>query len=161
MITATTFIHDGEEIHATINHGEQYWPFKLDMIERDKNCRYVGDFALNNGGGWTELPYAVFYQYDPAEGHSSHFGLIVRGQHTMITSAASIDGLEFTGMMSLDNEIIFSRWRHDYRVSTDGNIMIDGGRDYLKTSGRGRPVHLKIVKDEIVVLGFRSIDKDE
>lgn len=154
MITPTEFVHNGETIHATINHGDQYWNFRLDKIEREKNCRYVGDFALNHGGGWTEAPYAVFYQYEPAEGHTAHFGLTVRGEHTMITSAQSAVEHEFIGIMSLDNEIIYSRYRHDYRLSTDGNVMVDGGRDYLKTNGRGRQVRLKIVDDEVKVLGF-------
>jgi hypothetical protein len=160
MITNTEFEHEGQIIKATINHGDQYWPFKLAEIEETKNCIYVGEFALNNGAGWSESPYAVFYQLEPAEGHSDHFGLTVRGEYTYITSAQSAVDTEFIGMMSKDGEIVYSRFRHDYRLSTDGNVMVDGGRDYLKTNGRGRAVRLKIVNDEVKVLGFVKYDED-
>jgi hypothetical protein len=154
MITPTEFIHDGETIKATINHGEQYWPFKIDKIETAKNCVYVGEFALNQGAGWTESPAAVFYQPNPEEGHSHYFGLLVRGDHVVITSGQSAADVVIIGKMNKSNEVIYSRFRHDYRLTSDDTVMIDGGRDYTKTSGPGRTVRMQIVKDELVILGF-------
>ncbi len=158
MITNAEFKHGDETIQATINHGEQYWPFKIATIEAVKNCRYVGEFALNQGAGWTEAPAAVFYQPNPAEGHSHYFGLFMRGDHMVITGAQSAADVEMTGKMNKSNEVIYSRFRHDYRLSTDGTIMIDGGRDYMKTSGPGRYVRMKIVDDELVILGYFEDD---
>ena len=56
--------------------------------------------------------------------------------------------------MNKSNEVIYSRFRHDYRLTSDDTVMIDGGRDYTKSSGPGRTVRMQIVKDELVILGF-------
>lgn len=154
MITATEFMHDGEIIKATINHGEQYWPFNIAKIEASKNCVYVGEFALNQGAGWTETPAAIFYQHAPAEGHSHYFGLLMRGEHVVITSGQSAADVVITGKMNKSNEVIYSRFRHDYRLTSDDTVMIDGGRDYTKTSGPGRTVRMQIFGDELIILGF-------
>ena len=62
--------------------------------------------------------------------------------------------------MSKEHEVIYSRFRHDYRLTEDGTCMIDGGRDYLKSNGAGRLVKMKIVEDELVIIGFTTLEDE-
>ena len=152
---------DGKMVTVTINHGEQYWPFKIAQIERTKNARYVGEFAINQGSGWTESPVALFYQdKPPVEGYSHYFGILMRGENVYITCGQSAVDTEIIGIMSKEHEVIYSRFRHDYRLTEDGTCMIDGGRDYLKSNGAGRLVKMKIVEDELVIIGFTTLEDE-
>lgn len=143
----------------TINHGDQYWNFLIPKVEKERNCKYVGEFCINQGSGWTEFPVAIFYQDEqPIEGWSHYFGIYLKHGHAYITSGQSAVDTEIIGVISRDNEIIYSRFRHDYRLSTDGTVMIDGGRDYLKTNASNQ-VRLGIVKDKLIILG--TVDQEE
>jgi outer membrane protein assembly factor BamB len=86
------------------------------------------------------------------EGYSKYFALIIQNGSAYITSGASaVDGI-ITGIVADDGEIIYSRYRHDYRTSTDGTVFIDGGRDYVRCGRGGRCVSLKIVDGEFYQL---------
>ena len=57
---------------------------------------------------------------------------------------------DFVGMVDGD-EVIYSRYRHDYRVGKTG-VFIDGGRDYTRSSG-GQVVKMKIIEGNLEVTG--------
>jgi len=52
--------------------------------------------------------------------------------HLMITNADIVESLEF-GMIEVDGKYYYSQSHHDYKVV--GDKMIDGGRQYIKSSG--------------------------
>ena len=144
----------------TINHGERYWKaLAIPKIEDKYKAKFVGEFSINQGAGWTEFPVALFYQETPPEGYDQYFGIYIKNENmgVYIVSGQSAADTEILGVVSRDNEIIYSRFRHDYRISTDGTVMIDGGRDYLKTSG-GPIMRLQIIKDKLVIMG--PVDND-
>ena len=54
--------------------------------------------------------------------------------------------MKITAMECLKcNDIIFSRTRHDYRKCTCGAVSIDGGFDYVKTSGNGKFTQMRFI----------------
>lgn len=123
-------------------------------FEEKYNAKYIADLCLKTvDGGWANEPAAIFYQETPPqEGYSNYFAVFVRNRKTYITSGQSaVEGI-IAGIESDDGEVVFSRYRHDFRQSKDGSVFIDGGRDYIKSNNPSRLVEIKIVKDEMVVL---------
>ncbi len=117
----------------------------IEHIERHYDAQYVADLCIMlNNGHWSEEPYAVFWQKTPPKREFSHyFGMCVKNQVPYIVNGSSVaDGI-WEGAEALNGEIIFSRFRHDNRVSADGSAMVDGGRDYLRH--RGKTIRLKVI----------------
>ena len=87
---------------------------------------------------------------DRSKGHSNYFGMYsAPGIGPMITNAESAFSEPITGLLTEDGEVIVSRYRHDYVEK--GPYMIDGGRDYLRTSGNnadGKLVKVTVVDGE-------------
>jgi outer membrane protein assembly factor BamB len=135
------------DVTAEVNNGHEECIFKIPEIEAKYNAKYVGQLALRTSQGWwsEDSPGEVFYQETPpVKGYSNYFALIRRGGTIYITSGASaVEGV-ITGIAAKDGEIIYSRYRHDMRTSTDKSVWIDGGRDYVRTGG-GHLVLLKII----------------
>lgn len=88
------------------------------------------------GGGWTDSPAAVFYQPVLLHPSHSHYFSLFRtpDMQVMITNAAFILDRPLSCAVADNEELVFSRYRHDFRTSTDGSVWIDGGRDYTRTS---------------------------
>ena len=119
-----------------VNNGGENSIFKITDIEKKYNAKYVGEFCLKTRDGqWANEAASIFYQKTPpVAGYSHYFALIKRDGQIYITSGQSaVDGTIW-GIKAKDGEIIYSRFRHDYRVSKDGSVFIDGGRDYTKSS---------------------------
>ena len=116
-----------------INYGDTTLPVDTAVIENKYNAKYIADFALKTvGGGWSESPGQIYWQpKPPVEGYSHYFAVVLQRGQVFITSAQCLENLEFVGIKSGD-EIIFSRYRHDYRSTADGKCTIDGGMDYVK-----------------------------
>ena len=110
-------------------------------------AQYMGFWCTKRpDGNWNERPVEVFYQPNPdlEKGHSHYFGLLVDHlDRVMITNAESAFSEPMTGVICEDGEVLISRYRHDYR--TKGDRMVDGGRDYTRSSLH--PTALVIVKD--------------
>lgn len=115
------------------------------------DCRFLAELTTRDHRGiWSEVPRAIFWQeklIDPT--HSHYFGVFSsgrRGQESaMITDGSSVAEVVWHGLQAASGEIIFSRFRHDFRESRDGTCTVDGGQDYGKYSGNGRPVSIRIV----------------
>ncbi len=115
-------------------------------------AKYMGSWSILRQSGWSIDPVDVFYQPNPdlSKSHSHYFGMFrtFEGQ-VMITDAASAFSEPITGLLMDDGEVIVSRYRHDYVQK--GPYMIDGGRDYLRTSGNnsdGKLVKVTVVDGE-------------
>jgi hypothetical protein len=123
--------------------------------------RFIGSLTVPaRNGVWTERPAHVFWQEKPEKPEYSHyFGLFSGVRHgsdgdsvtVYICDGRSVAEGDWDGMMADDGEIIFSRYRHDYRTSRDGSAMVDGGRDYFKCRGAA-PVKLRVVRDKMEIV---------
>lgn len=109
------------------------------------DCRYLGDFTVGSKKSWSESPVAVFWQERPEQPEYSHyFGLYLNGGHVMICNALSAVKEPFHGILTPTGEVLFSRYRHDYRTSRDGLSFVDGGRDYFRRGGEGEHVLIHV-----------------
>ena len=115
-----------------------YWLSSINIkkIEELKNAQYMGYWCTKRpSGGWNESPVDVFYVENPNTdlGHTNYFGMFYdMANRLMITDALSAFSEPITGIKCADGTIIVSRYRHDYVTHDD--CMIDGGRDYVKSS---------------------------
>jgi len=134
----------------TVNSGRDDAQFDIAKVEARYNAKFVGQFCLKTkSGSWAESPADVYWQEKPpVEGYSNYFALIIQMGAAYITSGASAVEQPITAIVADDGEVIYSRYRHDYRSSKDGSVFIDGGRDYTKSSVGGRFVTLKVVDGE-------------
>ena len=80
----------------------------------------------------------IFYRDTPHPVFGNrYFAIYFRGDNDIpyIANADSIENLTF-GMVENDNgQLEYSKSRHDYKSFDNGN-MIDGGRDYIRSSGK-------------------------
>ena len=122
---------------TVINRGNQYWNFELSVAEQRYKSTYIGDFCLKTRGGqWSDFPAAVFYNPKPDKPeYSNYFGLFVQNDTVIITNALVVTEGSWNGMVADNGEVVYSRYRHDFRTSTDGSVTVDGGRDYFRILG--------------------------
>ncbi len=138
----------------------------IKKIEVHHGATYICDTCIRGTDEqWVNEPMALFYQPDeskvPTEG-SQWFVMYYRQEYPGVEAPTSlyisngITALEsFSGIRADNGDIIYSAYRHDYRWSPDGSVMIDGGRDYLKYGGHldhDRIVKLMVVRDRLVVI---------
>ena len=121
-------------------------------IEKHYGAKYMGYWAISGAAdySWSEIPVDVFYQPNPdlSKGHSYYFGMYQGDQGVMITNAESAFSEPITGILTEDGEVIVSRYRHDCVIKED--YMIDGGRDYTRSSG-GKFVNVTVKNSEFVL----------
>lgn len=134
----------------TVNNGKADSPLKISVIEKKYNAKYVGQFCLKDKyGNWVNSSAEIFWQAVPPQPEfSNYFAIIIQNGTLMITNGASAVEGTIVGIRADDGEIIYSRYRHDYRISTDKSVMIDGGRDYTKVGENAQLVNMVIVDGE-------------
>lgn len=119
----------------------------IKSIEKVKNAEYVIDTEHNN------ISCAVFYGDTPhKDSGSRYFALYYTPieNQLMITDGSFIEEQVIMGVVSEDDEVVFSRHRHDYRQSQDGSVFIDGGRAYMR-SNTNRTVAIKVSNGKIKI----------
>lgn len=145
---------------VAVNSGRNEAQFDIAKVEAKYNAHFVGQFCCKTrDGSWANSPADVYWQAKPpVEGYSNYFALIIQGGSAYITGGASAVEPHISAVES-DGEIIYSRYRHDYRATSDGKAIIDGGRDYTKRAGGGRDLVLKVVNGEFYELEQEDFDK--
>ena len=146
---------------VVVNNGADQSIFSSEKVEAKYNAKFVGQFCLKTvGGGWGEGPADIYYVENPDRslGHSNYFGLIVQHGGVYITRGDSAVEPLISAAVADDGEIIYSKYRHDYNVSKDGSVWIDGGRDYTRGGG-GKYITLKVVDGEFYQLEDEDMDK--
>ena len=102
---------------------------KIPLVEKHYNAKYVIDTEHDG------KPVAVFYGAEAHPVSGSHYFALywTLDSQLMITDGSFIEDQRIFCVVADNGEIIHSRYRHDYRVSEDGSVFIDGGRAYLRT----------------------------
>jgi hypothetical protein len=89
----------------------------------------------------------IFYRETPhPEFGNRYFGLISLNNQTYIRNADSIENKAFGCVKNDDGDLEYSECRWDYKKFQNGN-MIDGGRAYIKSTGK---VRVYFVKDGVL-----------
>ena len=149
---------------VVVNSGRDDAQFNIEKVESKYNAKFVGQFCLKAvGGGWANSPVDVYYVQNPdtSLGHSHYFGLFSRDGTVYITRGDSGVEPEITAAIAHDGEIIYSRYRHDCRVSKDQSVFIDGGPEYTP-GGTGTYTTLKVIDGEFYQFENEDwLDKDE
>lgn len=126
-----------------IKHRPQFDVDKIIEHYEEKDgvpIKYVCTSDLKN----SDMPLDIFYRDTPhPQFGNRYFGLFIHpvGSQLMITDADHVEKLTF-GMVSEDDDLIYSQSHHECIFTKDG--MIDGGRLYIRSSG---PVRTFKVKD--------------
>jgi hypothetical protein len=126
---------------------ESELPIYIEKIEEKYGVKFVGDFCVRAMYNmWTDFPVAVFYQPNPNRelGHSNYFGIHINRYlegNCSICDAQSAFSQPIIGAVADNGEVIYSKYRHDYAVSEDGTVFIDGGRDSIRA-----PLNALLVK---------------
>jgi len=123
-------------------------PDGIAKVENMYDAKYVFESCLRmKDGGWCNIPVAIFYTEKAHPEGSNYFGLY-RTDFGDLMITDGISAIEPFNALQIDEDIIYSRYRHDYREYK--GAMVDGGRDYFRCSAdRGVPVKLKVVKDKL------------
>ena len=118
----------------------------IELIEKKYDAKYVFETCIKNKSDhWYNFPVAIFYTEEKHPEGSNYFAIYKSCDGWMIA-----DGItaieEFDGVKTSDG-VYYSRYRHDYRNIPGG--FVDGGRDYLRWSGDGEVVRIKVVRDRL------------
>jgi hypothetical protein len=100
----------------------------------------------------SDVPVDIFYRETPhPEFGNKYFGLYISSEGLIISNADKIEDFSF-GMVEDDNgDLQYSQFHHDYKSFKNGN-MIDGGRNYVRFSGKMNIYKVKngaMVKHEV------------
>lgn len=130
----------------------------ISKVEKKYNCKFVCETQiLDPNRNWRDQSSLIFYNSEPHPQGSNYMALSIFYDYEGMSDLVVSDGISATeqhinGIID-GEEIIYSRYRHDYRVGKTG-VMIDGGRDYTRSSvsGPGNFVVLKIIEGNLEVL---------
>lgn len=99
----------------------------------------------------------VFYRDTPhPKFGNKYFAVLFRDNIPYIANADEVENLTF-GLVQNDNgDMEYSRSRHDCKRFKNGN-MIDGGRDYIRSSGK---VFIYVVRDgKMLHYGVNNVNR--
>ena len=98
----------------------------------------------------------VFYRETPhPDFGNKYFAILFREDQPYIANADQIENFTFGMVENDDGQLEYSQSRHDCKSFKNGN-MIDGGRDYIRSSGK---VKVFTVKDGKLVNFSTGNDK--
>lgn len=126
-------------------------PEIISIIEEKYGVKYICETCIKTKGYWRNEPSLIFYSKKPHPEGSNY--LSVSRQNNSFVLSNGISATEpFAGVQAKNGEIIYSRFRHDFRTSSDKSVFIDGGREYTRIIGDQSPslVQLIIAKDKVV-----------
>lgn len=90
----------------------------------------------------------VFYRETPHPVFGNrYFAILFRDDKPYIANADKVENMSFGMVINDEGAWEYSRSRHDYKRFKNGN-MIDGGRDYIKSSGK---VKVFVVRDGAMI----------
>ena len=137
----------------TIRIEKTYPPKLYEHFEKKYNAKFICEHCLNTKMGWTNFPVLFFYAEEKHLVSNSNYFAIYKNEFTdkwIIKSGQEIVGRDIPAIIANNGDIIYSRFRHDYQESKDESVIIDGGMDYIRTSGQ-EIIYLNVIGDELVV----------
>ena len=126
-------------------------------VEKKYNVKFVCETPIRYKNSWRDYSSLIFYGEKHPQG-SNYMALSVtfdidgNFDDIVITDGISATEGSFEGLIDGD-EVYYSRFRHDYRVTPSG-MFIDGGRDYTRSSvvDPDKYVTLKIIRDKLEIV---------
>ena len=132
-----------------------FWQGYIDIakVEKKYKCKFICETPIKHRGVWRDQPSLIFYGEKHPQG-SNYMAISVVMEHDgkvdmVITDGISATECDIVGIIDGD-EVIYSRYRHDYREGKTG-VIIDGGRDYTRSSS-GQMVKMKIIEGKLEVI---------
>lgn len=156
-----------------IIQNKNYWGLKIEAIEKKKNAKYLGDFAIKDiWDNWTDSPVAVFYQENPNRdlGHTNYFGIFAKME--ILPSIFQAEGEELQRKWYICNGssafskplwalktpigVLLSGYPHDY-IEKEG-YMIDGGRSgYIRyNTNMGELIQINNINGQWVEVDYEN-----
>ena len=137
-----------------ITKSEMFSQKQIQDIERVYNATYICESCLKTlTKQWANYPAAFFYTEKPHPQGSNWFAIYFNTESKPMVTNGIVITEPFEGIQ-IDNDVIFSRYRHDYREHR--GVFVDGGRDYLRCGGQrlddAKVVKLKVVKDHLEIV---------
>jgi hypothetical protein len=132
----------------------KYWEHvDIDKIEKQYDCKFVCESAIRVRNSWRESPSLIFYSQEPHPEGSNYmaFSYDFNKDCYVVSDGISVTEVEFSGIVANNDDVIYSRYRHDYRLSSDKSVWIDGGRDYHRSCS-GFTVYMKIINGELTII---------
>lgn len=104
----------------------------IPVIEEKYNAKYVCETCIKNQYGWRNEPSLIFYSVKKHPDGSHYFAISIDDHGNLVISDGISATEPFVGVIAENGDIIYSRFRHDYRTSEDKSVSIDGGREYTR-----------------------------
>jgi hypothetical protein len=142
-------------------------PAQIRKAEKHYNAKYVlesdllGTDKFSGATFWANIPAAIFYTETAHPRGSNYFALYLTdfGELHICDALPSIRDVVFTGIEA-EGEVIYSRYRHDFRSHKNG-AFIDGGRDYYRIGGDEfkdyNIVKFKVVDGKIEFIDYPTV----
>ena len=137
----------------------------IKKIEETHNAKYVLDTCLSNSDQNSDILCAVFYSEEKHPEGSHFFALYFKRDFVgdkprlMITNGAFILDQKIRGILAKNEDVIYSKHRHDFVTSPDGSISVDGGQQYQRVLFKEKmpeAIHIDVSEDGVVSLRRRE-----
>jgi hypothetical protein len=131
-----------------------YYGFDHESVNKQfkGDLTFVNDFCVND----EYHPVAVYHAANPdrSKGHKDYLLIQTSSKGGLIRGMNADEIDKFRYQMGIHcpkcDEVIYSIMRHDYHKCSCGNASVDGGRDYLHTSGEGTSlIRIDLLTDEL------------
>jgi hypothetical protein len=109
---------------------------QIKKIEELKDAKFLWENSiLDKNGNWTNFPCAIFWTKIAHPKGSNFFAMYRNGIAGInpIMIANGITGINPIRGILIDNDIIYSRYVHDYFPYK--GVVVDGGREYFRYGG--------------------------
>lgn len=137
----------------------KYWEHvDINKLEEHYKAKFVCESAIKIGNRWNDNSSLIFYSTEkhPRGSNYMAFSYNYATDEYVVSDGISVTEIDIYGVVTDHDTVIYSRFRHDYRV-VDG-AMIDGGRDYVRSSV-GNRVTMRIIDGELKVIEQFGVDE--
>lgn len=151
----------GREKYDLIHKDHNKDIFDINKIEEMYEAEYLLETCLvTKEGSWANFPASLFYQENPdvEKGHTNYFAIYMcplRNTLCITKGDRAVKDVTYSGIFIPEAQsILYSAFRHDFQTfkTPDEEYLIDGGRDYTKTSNNAGVVNFKIVDNKIEII---------
>jgi hypothetical protein len=135
---------------------------QIEVIEKKYNAKYVFESCLRTKNGyWANFVSAIFYTEEKHPEGSNYLAVFkdADGLTYVANGLSAVEDVIFVGIEA-ENEVAYSRYRHDYVTHKNG-AFIDGGRDYTRIGGDRlddyNKVNFKVVDGNIQFIDYPTV----